>query len=436
VPFDDQPERLTDDEREQLRQLFESVEEYRGGPDDPLPDLDDPAEPYLVVGGMETLVLFRGQALSCLNSVVSQHARSSLEHGGHSPHSVHQLVIDATRRHLRGESSPVDWFEEQLFRHLDEYLLVEPTDVFTQFHRLTIGNCDLVGRMSDLLPAELSEFDEWLDSMHKRALIARLSARDKASATLIARDRFDETHSILAVLAPSADLKATRATYMDPETQMINGWSPGRAISPLRFVDDSGELYPGYRQLSDAVRKTPGQRTEWERRVIAATRWHYLGRINPWATAELAAYMASLECVLIKQHSRGKGDRIARVINELSPNASVEVKRKLRRRLPPLYNRRNDALHEGISFQDDIELSRLRALCSSVLGWAISHLDPWHRGVPDGPCTTFAAAHSSTHDRLADRQSSRGEAPWPPAEDGAGGAARRSGGCAGGSRRS
>jgi hypothetical protein len=398
----DQSERLTSDERDDLRRLFERAEVYRGDPDDPVPDLSEAGAGYLRVGGMESVLLFRDEAFSSLGSIVSRHARSALVDGGHGIESVQHLIIEATRRFKDGESSPIDWFEQQLFHTLDEYVLVDPTDVFTQLDRLRIGNCDLVGRTSDLFPAELSDYRQFVDGLDKRALVTRVAARDRRSAERIARDRFDEAHAILAAIAPSADLRDVRSIYLDPATGMINGWTSDLAISPLEYVDRSGDLYPGYRQLSEAVQKPVGERTEWERRVIAAVRWHYMGRTSPWTTGELAAYMAALEGLMIKDVNRGKGNAIAKEVNKLSPTGSVQSRRNVGRQLPKLYGRRSGGIHEGIAFEDELEIGRVLALSTAALKWGIRHLDPWHKGVPRRPCVTFEDAHSATHDEIGE----------------------------------
>jgi hypothetical protein len=86
-------------------------------------------------------------------------------------------------------------------------------------------------------------------------------------------------------------------------------------------------------------------------------------------------------------HATQKGENIAREVTERWTLREM-TKEEQREWLAELYQRRNDAAREGRHYEDDINVSRLHALCWDAVSWAAMHLKPRGHGYRTKPCTT------------------------------------------------
>jgi hypothetical protein len=152
---------------------------------------------------------------------------------------------------------------------------------------------------------------------------------------------------------------------------------PAAEIHP-NYVDSGGRLVPPYRQLSRAAARDEDARSDWERRVLAATRWLSRGQQSRWPADRLAGVMVALECLFIAGERTHKGKHIAQrltdrfKVNELTADEQRDW-------LEQLYSARNAAVHEGRDFMDDLQVDRLGELTRYVVRELSWHLVAGHR---------------------------------------------------------
>jgi len=106
-----------------------------------------------------------------------------------------------------------------------------------------------------------------------------------------------------------------------------------------------------------------------------------------------------MECLFIPGRTQvqkgGKGGKIADVVVSYNANVRGIPADELEAWVRHLYQRRNDAAHEGIDYPNEINVSRLEELTRAACQWAASHLDRHHR--TGGACRTFADVHEGDH---------------------------------------
>lgn len=133
-----------------LLDLFGAVE--TGVP--PLPE--DPLEPLMFTGSSDNALLFRGRSLYLLRNLQAQLAGSALAKGGPSRKAVENLLIEACQRSFtEGHEAAVSWLQDSLTQRLEEWLVVEPLDVYLPVERATLGACEI---KRELLEDDASEF--------------------------------------------------------------------------------------------------------------------------------------------------------------------------------------------------------------------------------------------------------------------------------------
>jgi hypothetical protein len=111
---------------------------------------------------------------------------------------------------------------------------------------------------------------------------------------------------------------------------------------------------------------TPDERSDWERRVLAATRW--LSRVlrTSWPADRLAGTVVALECLFVAGMCEPdrKGARIAARLSERFKLNELTAEEQVKW-LEGLYKARNAAVHEGREFVHDLEVDRLTELATS-----------------------------------------------------------------------
>jgi hypothetical protein len=216
-------------------------------------------------------------------------------------------------------------------------------------------------------------------------------ARDQKTAQILAAERLAESSAVLDLidrpkLTAGHNMLLRRKDGRGGASLNRAGWIINDAL-----VDDRSRLVPPYRQLSRAAARDEDRRSDWERRVLAATRWFSRGCRSEWPADRLASLMVSLECLFVVGRTESqKGSLIAERLTkrfrlrEMSEDRQIEW-------LTVLYRARNAAVHEGREFLNDLEVDRLADVTQFVIRRLAEHLIPAHR--PRGrSCRKFEEA--------------------------------------------
>jgi hypothetical protein len=243
------------------------------------------------------------------------------------------------------------------------------------------------------LPEFGTEVDHWINRTHDLSyplLVATVNALDWQSALRIAEDYFEEALAVLTFASPGW------GTSEPP--RMVLGSSPrlrsGRfeSFAPT-LVDGNGWFGFGTRALERAARKDLAVRSDWETRVVTATRWYRRAEIDTWPSAILNDCMIALETLFVKETSGPKKYKIA---DRVSWRFRVPTKSEdeLRAWLVALYDGRNGVVHGGQHYFQDTETEDLKTLVYSSIKWASEHLDDdhSHHGFSFGACADFDSA--------------------------------------------
>jgi hypothetical protein len=151
------------------------------------------------------------------------------------------------------------------------------------------------------------------------------------------------------------------------------------------------------RELSDAMSRPDDARTDWERRTVAACRWYHRAMTARWPSASLAGCFTALECLFVEGRGEpNKGELVAARVARQNPRIPGVERDGVGDWLLEFYRRRNETVHEGISYADELEVARLEDLTSAAVFWASGHLDRDHRIA--GPCETFDDVYKAEHE--------------------------------------
>jgi Apea-like HEPN len=371
-PFDQiQPE---------LLRLFSSVEV------DPQPDFDQ-TEPFVLVGFGPTL-LFRGPSLELLRALQAAMAESALARGGPSRKAAETLLTSAcVMSVVDGRDEAIAWIKAELAEPPTRWAFVESIGAYLPKDELHLGSCRLaLEPPSEVVPEPVEP--RLREHLAPPLILVEVDARDQESARLLARDRIDEAVAILALAAGYRGTHAKHALAQRGGTTSLGG-GPGVMIA-AEFWDAEGRVHPHYRAMSDAAARTDEERTDWERRVLASARWFGKAAATFWPSEALTAAMTALECLFVKDRkTREKGAAIAESFTQrfVARGWSADQQRDW---LRGLYRARNDAIHEGRRFVEDLDVDRLVDLTAYAVRWGAWHLSPDHDN-GTGACHTFDA---------------------------------------------
>jgi len=358
----------------------------------------DPPEgaPYTVVGlGPDNLV-FQGRALELLTDIRDRLARPALGEGGMHPQAVEAAIVDACRMSREEDASlAVNWLASEIALPNRSWLAAVPIRCHFRGRVLTVGKC----RVEQQIPSQASGFAiaEDRDKLIERPwLVTDVLARDRSSAMIVAADHFDEARALLRML--SDDIRRpihTDIVTISEEEQL--SWA--RSLGDLYIVrraDAAGTLWPSMRELSEAMTRKDGDRTDWERRTVAACRWYHRAASAGWPSASLAGCFTALECLFVEgRNERDKGERVATRVALQRPRMRGMGSDEVADWLRDLYRRRNDTVHEGMTHADELEVAQLEEFTQAAVFWASDHLEPDHRTT--GPCTAFEDVHEGEH---------------------------------------
>jgi hypothetical protein len=175
-----------------------------------------------------------------------------------------------------------------------------------------------------------------------------------------------------------ADPSGAYVAVADPPGRSAVHHSYDGSILDGRWYGGGGKLISPYAQLSNAFAKPEDGRTDWERRTVAATRWLSRASRSTTAADRLVSVMVALEALFIRDRTEQvKGTTIARRMSERIRRSSMsrEVQEAW---VADLYQRRNDAVHEGREHLNDLEVEELLDMARFTVQFAAEHLTSRH----------------------------------------------------------
>jgi len=374
-----------------LRELASTVTEAA--------EIDHEESHFLVTRGDDSLA-FQGEAFLLLRALGRRLATPALAGGGVSETEAEELIIQACLRTVHdGADAAVDWLTAAIDGEPKSYWFGVPVSAYCAAEQLELGST----RLLQHLPAHLSGLTDGMPNeanpFHSaQVLSCDVVAHDAASAEVVASDLLDQGMSLLRLLSDRRPRRLVTYVGIQPVDQPVFAGRNRTLI--LRHVASDGRPWPPYLYIADAMAKNEEHRSDWERRTIAACRWHNRAVSAGWPSASLVASFTALECLFVHGKSeRLKGSMVATRVMRQDPHVPhLESVEEIGAWLEELYQRRNDAAHEGVSFANEIDADRLEQLTAASVEWAARHLDRFHRG--GGVCTTFEEAHDGPHDDL------------------------------------
>jgi hypothetical protein len=371
--------------RSDLQELFAKVEV------DAIPSHDGDEATLWVTARQEPSLLFRGESLDIFRSVQGRLAASALARGGPSRKAIERHLIEAcTVSATSGEAAALALLEDRLRQPPGRWIVAEGIDAHVPQDDLSLGACRFYRSLPDWLVGE-----HILMSARERlkgpVVLVEVEAHDENSARLIAHDRFAEARSILTLGGQrGGSLPANLVIHPTDRVTVTAG--PGPLIAPSLW-DSEGRVHPTLRGLSDAAARAEDQRSDWERRAIAAARWWTKAARSVWPSEALTSAMTALECLLVEGRGvANKGEEIAKRASErwvFKRHTRDEQEQWLR----ALYRARNQAVHEGRQYVEDLEVDRLIDLTAQAATWGAWHLSDYH-SESGKPCESFGEVMS------------------------------------------
>jgi hypothetical protein len=385
---------MVDDPLEEIRldvlRLFASVDV------NPLPDFDQ-SEPFVLIGFQAPTLLFRGESLALLRALQTALAEPALARGGPSRKAAENLLTKACVRSVtNGPGEAIAWLSAELSELPDRWLFAESILAYLPKDELQLGSCRLAREVpSDTVPEPIEP--RLREHLTPPLILVEVDARDEESAKVLARDRIDEAVAILALATGYRGSHAKHLLRRSDGSTSLGGGS--KVLIAGEFWDDEGRIHPHYRSLADAAARPDEERNDWERRVLASARWFAKAAETFWPSEALTACMTALECLFVKdQATKQKGAAIAERFTErwVARGWTADEQREWIR---GLYRARNDAIHEGRRFVEDLDVDRLVDLTAYAVRWGAWHLSPSH-GNGDGACRDFDEV--MRHDLVSD----------------------------------
>jgi hypothetical protein len=343
-------------------------------------------------GGPKSYVI-EDEAMPLLRSLQRRAAGRSRASSGISPDEANVLLVTACDEAVAGTIvGAVDSLIAKLESTPETWVIAEPVRAFFPTPRLVVGRTTY----SDRIPRSLAPHamrDELLNLNRFVPPIAftRVTSRGAATAQVLARERFAESAAVLDLAARPKQVgsEVTLVRRGDGSGSVVFGRAGWIVNDSL--VEGRGRLVPPYRQLSRAAARDEGQRSDWERRLLAATRWFSRSCRSAWPADRLASAMVALESLFILGRTEPtKGALIAKRLTERFSVREMTVAGQ-ERWLKDLYAARNDAVHEGRDFVNDLDVDRLVEVTRYVIQSLAVHLIPAHR--PSGrSCRTYEQA--------------------------------------------
>jgi hypothetical protein len=355
---------------------------------------DKAGRPFRQFGYGDQTLLFIDEAHVHLEAIIDILTASALAQGGFEADAVAGHVAKACRLSTAAEAT--EYLSAVVAAPLAEYTFGEPLAVIhAKGGPHPLGRCLVHESLRHAAPNDPPEvLTEWHEEdFPARVITATVTARDEDSAYIRAVDAIDEAKAILFLSTDHPERRRMLTLRLEDgqiRSTSTGGESFGHYFSPRMLV------YPPVTHVSTAAGKARELRTPWEQRVIAATRWYYQAGSTYWPSAALTGAMSTLETLLLTPGLKGKGGRIASTLRDLGAAHLGPEGVKFTTWFANLYDHRNDATHQGVNYDEDLNVQRLLRLTKLALQWGAHHLDPHHRSV-GGPCTTLEEALSKHH---------------------------------------
>jgi len=349
------------------------------------------AEEYILRAGASGLTyMLEGDALPLLQSLQRRLPGSSRARSGISPDEARVLLFSACDEAAVGTiDEAATTFIAKLEAPMEEWVIAEPIRVFLPIGRVVVGRTTY-SRDIPRSVASRRMREELLGGFEPPIAFATVSARDPETAHVLARERFAESAAILDLATSPRRLGAeVTSRRRRAGGQSVAFRRPGWIIT-VSLVDAHGHLRAPYRQLSRAAARNEAQQSDWERRMLAAARWLSRSSGGDWPADRLASLMVALECLFVSGRTE-KGHKGALIAERFTQRFRLREKTDDEQTtwLATLYSARNDAVHEGRQFADDLEVDRLLESTQYVIRSMAMHLVPAHR--PRGrSCRNFA----------------------------------------------
>jgi hypothetical protein len=339
----------------------------------------------------EQLVLIEGDGMRLLRALQRRLAGTSRAASGMSPDEARSILVaacdSAVARTIKGA---VEELRTELAQPVVEIEVTEPVRLLLPVPKLVVGRVTFKSVVDRRLVGGGWPFSR------ERGFVApfastRVAARGWTSAKVIARQRFAESVAILDLARPPANAAAEWIGFRDVRqpTGAVNYLWSGPLLDG-QFVSGT-RLAPPYRQLAAKLLREESDRSDWARRLLAATRWYSKSYRTEAPADRLAGAMVALECLFVEnRRERYKGTLIAKRLSERFKLRELTAEQQIEW-LKRLYAARNEAIHEGRDFVNDLEVDRLLDLTRVTVARLAWHLVPSHR--PRGrSCATWREA--------------------------------------------
>lgn len=349
---------------------------------------DEPTEQVTRFGN-GVLVLIEGEGVPLLRSCQRQLAGRSRATSGFSPDEAQALLLEACQKAVEGTiKGAVADLRITLAQPLADVEVVEHADLILPTPRLIVGQTTYTRRDRTQFGPSTGPRRDFAPPLASTVV----RTRGYATAKVLARRRFDDSLAIIELIAPpqntgpeATGLRVTTESGGSLSFQWRGSIISARAVSGWQLITP-------YKQLAKAAAKDATKQTDWERRLLAATRWFMKGCRSDVAADRLAGAMVALECMFVagKKEKGFKGDLIAErltarfKLNEKTADEQIAW-------LKELYSARNDAIHEGRDFDYDLDVDRLLDLTRYALRGLVWHLNPKHNAKGKA-CRTYVAA--------------------------------------------
>lgn len=330
--------------------------------------------------GVGVTYSIEGEDLALLRSLQRRLPGSSRADSGTSPSEARVLLLSACDEAVATTiNGAVAAFITKLEAPREQWVIAEPIGVILPTRRLKVGRTTY-SRDVPRSVASRRVLDQMLRGFEPPIAFATVSARDADTANVLARERFAESAAILDVASSPRRLGAEVTARRRRNGGESAAFRKPRWILTDGLVDERGHLVPPFRQLSRAAAREEDRQSDWERRMLAATRWFSRSAGGDWPADRLASLMVALECLFVAGRTE-KGRKGALIAERFTERFRLRDKAEDEQRawLATLYSARNDAVHEGRQFADDLEVDRLLEATQYVIRTMAWHLVPAHR---------------------------------------------------------
>ena len=233
--------------------------------------------------------VIEGDALPLLRSLRRRIVGSSRGDFGMSPAEARVLLMHTCEDAVAGTTKgAVANLIATLESEPELWTVVEAVLGLLPVPRLKVGQTEYWDHPPRWLgPKAIIEGDMKRHGVRPPLAVTRVTSRGSTTARVLARQRFAESGALLDLADPPENT-GSEATWMGAESRgggfayMRSGW----LLHPKLVEGD--QLVPPLRQLGRVATRDEDDRGDWERRVLAATRWYARAHRSEWPAHRLA----------------------------------------------------------------------------------------------------------------------------------------------------